>query len=81
MSERDDLVADLAEAKATRHAVLTGKRTIMTRHGEKQIQRDRVDLPALERYIASLQRQIDAIDGVRGARFGVISMIPMDSNS
>lgn len=81
MSECSDWADDLAEAKATRHAVLTGAHVIMTRHGEKQIQKSAVDIPALERYISELQRKVDGCNGVRTSRRSMLGVIPMDSNS
>lgn len=81
MSDCTDWADQLAEAKATRHAVLTGARVIMTRHGEKQIQKEAIDMPALERYIAELQRKVDGCNGVRTSKRGLLGIIPVDSNS
>lgn len=81
MSDCTDWADALTEAKDTRHAVLTGGRVIMTRLGEKQIQKEQINLAALERYIAELQRKVDGCNGVRTSKRGMLGIIPVDSNS
>lgn len=81
MSECSDWADQLVEAQATRHAVLTGARVIRTRLGEKEIQKEAIDMKALVSYIADLQRKVDGCNGVRTSRRGIFNVIPVDGNS
>lgn len=62
---------DLADAKAARHALLTGKQMVRARYEGTDVQFTPADLPALERYIARLEAECGSPSG-RGEPFGVI---------
>lgn len=74
-----ELAANLAEAEAALHNRLIGKAVELVRAGEKQIDWASIDIDALRKYVADLQRKVDACNGVR--RPGrLLGTIPVDSN-
>lgn len=66
----------LAEAQNALHLLLTGRKVVSVRYGEKQTQYDAANIAALRAYIADLQHQVDACDGVTTNHRHVVQFIP-----
>lgn len=74
----EDFIAQLAEAQAALHALLTGKKVVSVTNGDKNVAYDRTSLSALQAYIADLQRKVDACNGVTTNRRRMIRIRPSD---
>lgn len=62
-------MAQLEEARAARHKILTGTKAVKIQRGDRQVEYNPTNLPALESYIAELESAL----GLRRPRraFGV----------
>lgn len=74
----DEWRSRLATLQAAELAALTGGKTTMVQYGEKRVQQNEINLPALQAAIREAKAKVARCDGCRtGAMIGII---PVDSN-
>lgn len=66
MSDLATLEQWLAEARLARHRLAIGSATVSVRFGDRAVEYSPASVPALDTYIASLERRIAAAKGQRG---------------
>lgn len=77
MASCSTLATWLTQAETALHALETGTKVEVLRHGEKSLTYSRADVDKLRAYIARLQSQVDACNGLTTNRRRILRVLPI----